>query len=363
MYPRLFLARNLLKDDGVIFVSIDDNEVANLRLIMDEIFGEENFVGQFIRRTRSGGGFGTSDIGIEHDYVISYSKNIGKNSLIKLNKDELDLKMYFNKTDKKGEYHARELKQSDNQAGSREERPYMFFPFVFINNVINILPIEEYKNIYKNGAFDDEYIEKLNKKYKNIIWPIRKDGNYGRWGCGYETAIDLLNEGDLFAVNNKIFKKERLSEEREGKVITTLLNDNCYTNTNASLNLRSLLSGNFFDFPKPVKLLKDLLSISTQQDDIILDFFAGSGTTAHAVMDLNAADGGQRKWICVQLPELTDEKSEAYKAGYKTISEISRERIKRVGEKIKKEYKGEKDIQDLDLGFKTFTLKNSNYRR
>jgi adenine-specific DNA-methyltransferase len=361
MYPRLFLAKNLLKEDGVIFISIDDNELNNLKNICNEIFGEENIVGDFIRRTRSGGGFGTSDIGIEHDYIICYAKDRSKFSLNKLNKDDNELKKYFNKKDELGVYHSRELRQSDNQAGRREDRPFMFYCFTFNNGKLGIIDKKEFYQLYKNSKFDDIFIKELEKKYHNLIWPIRKDGKYGRWTYGYDSAFDLLNKNNLECINGKIFNKERMNSDRENKVITTILNENDFTNTIASIELKQLIN-NGFDFPKPIKLLKLLSNISTNSEsaDIVLDFFAGSGTTAHAVLDLNKEDGGNRKFILVQLPELTNEDSEAYKAGYKNIAEIAKERIRRVIKKIKEEDK--EKAKDMDLGFKVFKLAKSNFK-
>lgn len=148
MYPRLKLARDLLKDDGVIFISIYDNEQANLKLLCDEIFGEENFVGNCVRQTREGGGFGSSDVGITYDYILFYSKNREQFSAIRILKDENSIKKYFNKTDDKGNYHSRDLKQSDNQAGLREQRPFMFYPILELNGEISTITKEEFLQIY-----------------------------------------------------------------------------------------------------------------------------------------------------------------------------------------------------------------------
>ena len=367
MFERLTLARDLLKDDGVIFISIDDNEVANLRKICDEIFGEGNFVGEFIRRTRSGGGFGTSDIGIEHDYIICFAKSRQTFLFNKLKKEDVEMKKYFNKSDEQGPYHLRELRQSDNQSGRREDRPFMFFGFTIKNGKLGIIKEEEYKEIYKNSKFNDEFIKKLNKEYAKIIWPIRGDKSFGRWSCGYEKACLLLQQGNIECIGDKIFNKERINSDREEKVITTLLTESQFTNTNASMELKQVIENGLFDFPKPISLINLLSNISTNpnSNDIVLDFFAGSGTTAHAVMQLNAEDGGNRRFVMVQLPEETDKDSEAYKAGYKTIAEISKERIRRAGKKIQEDNKKSKEPKDLshvDFGFKVFKVDSSNMK-
>lgn len=352
MYPRLFLARNLMSDDGVIFISIDDSEVHNLKMICNEIFGEENFVAQLVRKTRSGGGYGNSDIGIENDYILAYTKNREKFRLERVKKDKKEIEKYFNKKDENGPYHSRELKQSDNQEGYRENRPYMFYPFYIKKDKLYIIERDEFEMIYQNNKFNEEYIKELEKKYENLIFPIRSDGKYGRWTCGYEKALEMIKDNNLEKIGRKIYKKERIDEDREGKVATSLLVNNDYSNTKGSDDLKEIFNSNSFDFPKPVTLIKYLIQLSTSSDDdIVLDFFAGSGTTAQSVLEYNNDEKKNLKFICVQLPEPTAKDSTARKEGYETISQISRERIKRVIEKI-----------DVGEGFKFFRLDKSNYK-
>lgn len=333
MYPRLFLARNLLKDDGVIFISIDDNEVANLRLIMDEIFGEENFIANFVWNSSTGGGIRGKFLNQSHQYILVYSKN-------KLNTDMFfaplsqAAKDQYNKEDEIGIYREKDFAWKNSSWGTNQKY------FIGAPDGQKIKP----KNGYLFRFIEKTFEEYLNKnmvvfKKTNNGPLIKEDGTQADWNIYIKKYL-----GDGTGAPSSVIPKEIVGINNEG---TTELN--------------SLFEGNnYFESPKNVRLLKYLFSLPKKEDnDIILDFFAGSGTTAHAVMDLNAEDGGNRKWICVQLPEITDEKSEAYKAGYKTISEISRERIKRAGKNIKEE---NKDKKDLDLGFKTFTLEKSNYR-
>lgn len=326
MYPRLFLARNLLKDDGVIFVSIDDNEVANLRLIMDEIFGEENFVGTLIWKKTENIKMDSKFFSENKDYIICYKKQ----NIEEFNKI-LSTEERYNLEDEKGKYYLRKL---DGKNGYTKGLDYV----IEFNNI----------KYYPGGSF-----EKWEKRQNE--GGASKDP---RWLWSKEKVEEGLKNNDIVFKNGNVYNKVRYDGIAK-KPYTDFLDVSSGQSSQQQFN--NLFDGDrLFDHPKPIDLVEELLKmVSDDSDDIILDFFAGSGTTAHAVMDLNAEDGGNRKWICVQLPELTDEKSEAYKAGYKTISEISRERIKRAGKKIKEE---NKDKKDLDLGFKTFTLEKSNYR-
>lgn len=287
MYPRLRLAANLLRDDGVIFISIDDNEVANLRKVCDEVFGEENFVCEFIWKSKLGKVGTTAMISSVHEYIICYGKC----------KEFLKFKMIETSNDGR-----RENLRQWGQADRREDRPSMFYPIVI------------------------DGIE---------VYPIKEDGTEGRWRVGKDMAEDLLSKGLLDLVE----KDGRYNIYRNFEAGTslipydTLLLDDIGTTAKGSIMLKKLDLNKIFDFSKPLELVKHLLELCTRNDDIILDFFSGSATTAHAVMQLNAEDGGNRKFIMVQLPELCDEKSEAYKAGYKNICEIGKERIRRAGKK------------------------------
>ena len=307
IYPRLWLSRNLLKDDGVIFVSIDDDEVHNLRKVMDEIYGEENFVGQLVWQKRKGGGNDSFFVAVDHEYVLVYAKSIEKQSKEwRIPYQEKHLKRY-KEEDSNGRYYWDTLHRGGLQS-----------PIVYDVTCPD-------GSVIKDGTWQiskDTFNKKLLKKEIQII---KKDNH--KW-----------------SVQHKIYQPK-------GRVFRSIYSD--HSNSDSAGEIKSLFGVNkFFDTPKPVGLLKSLIElISLKDKDIILDFFAGSGTTAHAVMGLNQKDGGNRKYILVQLPEATDEKSEAYKAGYKKISDITKERIKRAMKKL--------DYKD---GFKSFRLDNSNFQ-
>lgn len=316
MYPRLLIAKDLLKNEGTIFISCDDNEVSELKLLCNEVFGQENFIEQLIWKRRS---TPPNDriIGKNHEYILAYAKNI-ENIKIFLQKrsDKLNSRYTNPDNDPKGLWVASDL--SANGKGGRLADSCIF-------DIVN-------------PTTKDRYSPPKNKC----------------WLYNEEKVIKLINAGQIgFRQNTGTpFLKRYLSEVRQGSTLATILDDHGFSQDSAK-ELRYLFQNDFFDFPKPLKLIKTLLITALSNDDIILDFFAGSGTTAHAVMDLNAQDGGNRKCISVQWAEETPEKSEARKAGYETIFDITQKRIKRAGEKLIKD-----DItkQDLDIGFRTFEI-------
>ena len=330
MYPRLKLARDLLTDDGVIFISIDDNEQANLKRLCDEIFGEENFVGEFIWKKKQGGGNDSSKIVLEHEYVISYSRNNIQSKIYLDKKYKLDNSLYPFK-DEKGEYGLITLDKSSLG-----------------------------------------YIESLDFEIKdkegNSYFPRNKKGEKKfRWRWGKEKVQKEFEK--LVFKEGKVYTKYY---RPEGVTPRSLLIDAIYGRTETGNDdIKELFVNlNPFSYPKPVKLLNHFISIGINKNDTILDFFSGSATTAHAVMQLNSEDNGNRKYIMVQLPETTDEKSEAFKAGYKNIAEIGKERIRRAGEKIKQEIEeynsnlklGEESKKVPDIGFKVFKVDDTNIK-
>ncbi len=334
MYPRLFLARNILCKEGIIFVSIDDREIDNLRLVMNEIFGQENFIGTFVWQSKKGGGSDTSGVVNDQEYVVCYGKISDAQSLSKVQIESEDL----NREDKKGAYRlGREL----NKWGSnsrREDRPTMFFP----------IP----------GPNGEE------------VYPIRNDGTEGRWRLGKKKMFDIVEREDAEFVkrsdgNYIVYEKIRSVDPRF-KPFRTWLTDVGAT-ADGSKEVKALFNDlKIYDFPKPIALIKHLISIgTTSTDDIVLDFFAGSCTTAQALMELNQEEGNNRNFICIQLPEQTPENSEARKAGYNKVSEISQERIKRSISKINEEENGKLDLNgsgQQDRGFKVFKLTESNFK-
>lgn len=321
MYPRLKLARNLLTDDGVIFISIDDNEQDNLKKLCNEVFGEGNFIGTFVWRRRTSSSMDQSKASTDHEYVLAFHK--GKFSALRgLNKDYAN---YSNPDDDpRGEWTTGDLTVGMNG----DMRPNQFYDLVD----------PETGNIFK--------------------------ANYNRvWSYTRESMAKLIAEKRVIFPKDpakrpmlKRFAKELSSDTNP---FSTWM-DEVGLNTEGT-RFANMLFGNttVFNYAKPLSLIKSLVHQVSFDDDIILDFFAGSSTTAHAVMQLNAEDGGKRRFIMVQLPEPTPEDSEARKAGFKTIADISRERIRRAGEKIKAD--SPMTTQELDAGFRAYQLTDTNF--
>lgn len=327
MYPRLRLAANLLRDDGVIFISIDDNEVDNLKKLCNEVFGEENFVAQFIWQKRTSPD-ARKKISGGHEYIVMYCKTAD------LLNDAVSLLPLSDK-DKEN------YKNPDNDARG----PWVSSDFT----AQGYRPNQMYKITTPGGA---EYYPPAGTCWKNIEEIYLQQAAEGRFWYGTD--------------GKGMPRRKTYLAEKQGKNMWTWWPNSEVGHTQeATKEIKSLFTDapNIFDFPKPTRLLKRMISIASKKDDIILDFFSGSATTAHAVMQLNAEDGGNRRFILVQLPELCDEKSEAYKAGYKNICEIGKERIRRAGKKILEEYAQaamEEDKQPLDVGFRVFKLDTSN---
>lgn len=308
IYPRLYVARQLLREDGVIFISIDDNEQAQLKLLCDEVFGEENFVTDLIWKKKQGGGNDSKNFVIEHEYILGYSKDIAKVELLLDTEYELSDSLYPFK-DEKGEYGLITLDKSSIR-------------------------------------FSDSLVFEIKDPKGQSYFPRVVKGKQTCWRWGKKKVKE---DYDLLVFkNNKVYTKYY---RPEGVVPRSLLVDTRFGRTESGQDdIKAIFDFAPFSYPKPINLISFLLQISIDSSDIILDFFAGSGTTAHAVMKLNDEDGGNRHYILVQLPEETDKKSEAYKAGYSTIFDITKARIEKVAEKIqveKPDYKG-------DLGFRIF---------
>ncbi|MCR5064500.1 MAG: site-specific DNA-methyltransferase [Bacteroidales bacterium] len=328
MYPRLRVARDILSEDGVIFISIDDNEVENLKKILDEIYGDNNFVGQIVVAKGTTTGQDANGIGSSIDYMLMYAKNKSAFHPKGLPLDDND-KARFNLSDAKGLYSILQFRKTGS-GDRREDRPNLYFP-VIAPDGSKVYPIGPGGYESRWRADKKQYDRWLSEDM--ILWKIDDGGNY-------KPYVKYYLEGRTKQVSN-------LWNDIEG-------------NKKASITIKELLGNNIFPFPKPIGLLMKCLNISTNDNSLILDFFSGSATTAHAVMQLNAEeDGGKRKFIMVQLPEPTEEKSEAYKAGYKNICEIGKERIRRAGKKIKEEHP---DAKDLDTGFRVLKLDSSNMK-
>lgn len=339
IYPRLKIARTLLSNDGVIFISIDDNEVENLKKVCDEIFGSSNYCGTFIvNSTPNARDYG--HIGKMHEYCLFYCKNSEQATTNML--PELDKK--FKYSDSIGGFNIHPLYNS-NEAFHNLNRPNLYYPFYVYPDEVQIINGDKFFNIG------------LEKKANSIeIYPPKslKNGVQFVWRWGKEKALKYLNQEIIgYKVDDneyRIVQKMRHSE----KIIRSLLLDTKYSSRRGTAEVEELLEGKIFSFPKPLSLLNDFIKVGLMENDIVLDFFSGAATTAHSVMQVNAEDGGNRKFIMVQLPEVCDEDSEAGKAGYKNICEIGKERIRRAGKLIKEQN------SNVDTGFRVFKLDTSN---
>lgn len=306
MYPRLILARDLLAHDGAIIISIDDNEYSNLKLVCDEIFGEENNIANIVWKRKRGRDNSAKWFSKSHEYAMVYSKNKESFYTNKLDLDENTLKEYKNPdNDSRGRYRKLGCWARGTQSGVK----------------------------YSYTSLDG-------KVFSERLWLFSK-----------ENLTKLEKDNKLIFIGDKIYWKKFLNDH-VGQIPETLW-DNVSNSANASDEIKSLFNEIVFDTSKPTPYINQILKICSNQDSLILDFFSGSATTAHAVMKLNAEDGGNRKYILVQLPEEIEESKPAFKAGYKTIDEIGRERIKRAAQKIKEETNA-----DIDYGFKVVKLEN-----
>lgn len=326
IYSRLMLARNLLTDDGVIFISIDDNEVDDLMKIANDAFGEDNFLACFPRVTKKAGKT-TDAIAKNHDYILAYSKSASPTLFLPSHTDE-----GFRFSD---EYEAQRGKYKLNQTLDYDSLQY---------SASLDYPVTVEGETFYPGQSYEKYLDRKNGKHARADWAWRWSKEL--FDFGYENGFIVIKKYDGYSrIYTKTYQNCKIAKAASGftieyiqrtKAISTLeFVENEYSNDNSKKNLTSLFESSVFDYSKPTALLKTLVQYSSTADDIVMDFFSGSATTAHAVMQLNAEDGGHRKFIMVQLPEKCDEASEAYKAGYKNICEIGKERIRRAGEKLK----------------------------
>ncbi len=362
MYPRLFLAKNLLKQDGVIFISIDDNEVHNLRLLLNEVFGEENFVAELIWKKRVSPANDSQWFSSDHEYILVYAKN----------KDNWFPKR-LERTAKQNSYYTNPDKDSRgpwNSAAytcnkSKDERPNLYYPLINPNNGEEVWPKETAVWAYSKETHQEHVKD-------NLLY----------WGSDGKSKSPR--------------KKQFLSEAKRVVSRSFLEHSDVGSTQSATLDFLKLFEHNYFNYTKPVELIKRLIKISADSDnpEVIMDFFAGSGTTAHSLMELKNESQIPHKYICVQLPELCDKKSQEFKDGYKTIADISKERIRRAGKKIQKdldkqidvlkieikklvselpteETKAEieilktkiEELKNQDLGFKVLKLSDSNFKQ
>lgn len=311
IYPRLKVARDLLTDDGVIFISIDDNEVSNLRKLCDEVFGEDNFVADVIWKRKRGRDNSAKWFSKSHEYLLIFAKKLEEFNTNYLELNEETKAAYKNPdNDPRGPYRMLGCWARGTQGGVK------------------------YDFTTKNGQY-----------FTERLWLFSKEN------------LQKLDEEDKLIIHGDNVYRKMFIFENKGKIPETIW-DSTSNAANAADEIKKIFGGIIFDTPKPIPYLIEMLKVATDKESLILDFFSGSATTAHAVMQLNAEDGGKRKFIMVQLPEKCDEKSEAYKAGYKNICEIGKERIRRAGKKIKEE--SPLTTHDLDTGFRVLKLDSSN---
>lgn len=335
IYPRLRLARNLLSDDGVIFISISDIEQANLRKICDEIFGPANFIAALKWTNNEGGGSSDTKLfRVKDEYIYLYGKdvtNVKVKGLPPSNIDRYTESDYYEST--RGKFYLQKLGM-----GSIQYSESLDYPITLDDGTI-LKPSD-------------------NNSGRRAIWRWSK--NKYEWGLKNDYIVCKKDKKGIWT----LYTKQYLNADNEGNIIqrtqAPLGIITKYSSTQGSKELVNLDMDNIFSYPKPSKLIKYLIERNYEKDALIMDFFSGSATTAHAVMDLNAEDGGKRKFIMVQLPEETDENSEAYKAGYKNICEIGKERIRRAGEKILADNKDKEGIEKLDTGFRVLRIDSTN---
>ena len=320
IYPRLRIAKDLLSDDGVIFISIDDNEVGNLKKICDEIFGAGNFEADIIIISNPGGR-DYKKIAVTNEHLLVYSRNVKFSEILEINK-ETDFHFF----DYEGGFELRELRNR-NPKFHKGNRPNLFFPF-YVNP----------DNVSEEGFCPVSTTP--DESFHIEVFPFNSQGKESCWRWGREKANKSIIKSNTEA--SQIIAKQKSSggwniyekNRRTTTKVKSVWDETEMRTEDGTRLLRFLMGESYFEHPKPIAVIKRCLEMTTIENDIILDFFSGSATTAHAVMKLNAEDGGHRKFILVQLPEVTPEKSEARKAGYKTICEIGEERIRRAGKKI-----------------------------
>lgn len=344
MYPRLFVARNLLRDDGVIFVSIDDNEGNNLRALMNEVFGEENFISCFTIVNNMKGRSDDKFVAKAHEYLLCYQRGNFQTYGIELPESYLE---EYDKIETDGRrYRLLGLRKRGSNS-RRQDRPNMYYPFYYDTDSKSL-------SLDKSSDSQVEILPKLS------------DGEDGCWRWGNSTARERIDELEVKKVTSRdeydVFQKDYLTDsdgnQRRPKPKSVWLGSE-FSSDSGTLAYKELGLGKSFTNPKPVDLVKQCITQSTIENDIILDFFAGSGTSAHAVMELNKEDGGNRKFILVQLPEKTEITE------YPTIAHITRERVRRVINMLNEEDKGKLDLDGTakqDRGFRSLKLSSSNFK-
>ena len=347
MYPRLSLARDLLTDDGVIFISIDDHELPHLLKLMDEIFGSEDRLGTITVVSNWKGRSDAHGIASANDYVVAYAKSSFESLGMEVS-DEIRATYKFFDEDKKELYRLLPLRKSGTNS-RREDRPNMFFP-LFVDPVSRKVSTTKFM-----GSVE--------------VLPMFPDGREGCWRWGRETAqekSDLLQGVSISGRGWDVHARDYLGGEGAERrtAVKSVWIDPKFSSDAGTYQVKELIGPNIFDFPKPIGLIEQMLSMATSQNDLVMDFFAGSGSLAHAVMSQNQLDGGSRRFILVQLPEPTLEDSVAFKSGLKTISSITRLRVTRAASELLMQNQNklaEESQVEFDYGFRSFRLNESNF--
>jgi adenine-specific DNA-methyltransferase len=349
IYPRLFVARQLLRDDGAIFISIDDREFPNLRLAMNEVFGEENFLAVFVRKRRMATGMRGEPVSPDHEYIVAYAKSLPQVKLYGKPKNAAD----YPYEDGTSRYRSTDL----TIGMTKEMRPNQWYALTNPKTKSEYLPADGRVWRFEPTTMQQQITD------ENIIWPEDIPDSKmtrPRFKTRYrpDSAIEATSPVSTW-INGNSESDENGEETRE--VLTAGLNQE------GTKELRELFGEQVLEYPKPVSLMSAIVSLASRSDDIVMDFFAGSASTAHAVLESNRSDGHSRRFIMVQFPEPTAEDSTARQAGFKTIAAISAERIRRVIKQLKKDAKGKLELKDReqpeDLGFRLFKLTESHYRQ
>ncbi len=345
MSSRILLARNLLKDDGIICLAIDHNELHSLAFLCDEIFGEHNRIGMITVVSKPEGRNQEKFFATSTEYALFYAKNKVNCKFNPIILDD-EIKKTFDREDAKGKYRLNNyIRLGGGNANLRKNKPHFYYP-IYISKDLTRISLEK---------IPDSFVKYPNTKNQERTWKTKKETFQERLELG-EIIAEFDSKGDL-----QVYEKYRINN---GQLIKTHWVDKKYNFVSNGTNiLENLMGEKVFDFPKSIYYVKDIINLISKKNGYVLDFFSGSATTAHSVMLLNAEDGGNRKYIMVQLPFLTKNNSTAYKAGYKNICEIGKERIRRAGDKIKEdETLPLENREKLDIGFKVFKLDSSNIK-
>ena len=343
MYSVLLTSRNLLTNDGYIALAIDDNELFTLKMMCDEVFGEQNFIGTLVTRCNPQGR-NKNNLDPVHEYHLLYAKDLISMPLLKIKKLEDSMEFRY-------------LMRSGTNS-RKFERPFRFFPMLVKNGQVSVIERNEYEEIYaKRRVFNETYISQLKYKYEELgytfVLPISQNGEEKVWQRTYDRVS--------VECNSYIYEKGQIKIPPENtRTPISLWTEDIYSNVSNGTNKLKELFGDKcpFDFSKSVYTVKDLLSLNTNESDIVLDFFSGSGTTAHATMLLNSEDGKNRKFIMVQIPEPIAEDTDSYKMGYRVICDVGEDRIRKAGVELKNQ--NPLTSNELDIGFRVFKLDDTN---